>query len=187
MPYTEILHKLCKSSQKRLDLAKSRDFLPQPANYFIRIYPSYPWHFATLQSIFSWTNGISKELWNRFQHQMDGFSPFLNIICLIFGPRPNGPMVNVPDCKQWKVISLEAFVTTLFIFSCPLEKETGTCTTQMGSLCHVKIDASVKKRETVLLPSYIYNFAKHFGDINHVQMALSHFLGTDFVFLMHWR
>ena len=42
---------LNKSSQERLDFVKFACYpklLPQPSNIFTRIYPSYPWHFATL-------------------------------------------------------------------------------------------------------------------------------------------
>lgn len=47
---TDISDKLCKSSQKRLDSAKLGflpNLLPQPANIFARICPSYPWYFAS--------------------------------------------------------------------------------------------------------------------------------------------
>ena len=45
------LNFLHKSSQKWLVFANFSvfpNFLPQLANFFTRIYPSYPWHFPTL-------------------------------------------------------------------------------------------------------------------------------------------
>ena len=39
------------------------NFLPQLANFFTRIYPSYPWHFPTLTRIYVF--------WVKFWHRLD--------------------------------------------------------------------------------------------------------------------
>ena len=73
--YTESFHKLCKSSQKRLDFTEwhvLKNFLPQLANSFTRI---YPWHFAALDSL-----AVSVFLLNLIQ---SGFSTKMHIIIIL--------------------------------------------------------------------------------------------------------
>ena len=56
------------SSQKWLVFANHfglLNFLPQLANFFTRIYPSYPWHFPTLSMFPSWFENFVNICWPK--------------------------------------------------------------------------------------------------------------------------